>query len=258
MKKAVAIIPARFGSTRLDGKPLVDILGKTMIQRVYEQTIQAIDSVFVATDDDRIKLAVAEFGGNVIMTSSEHQNGTTRCLEAYERIVELTGESYDIIVNVQGDEPMLHPQQLKDLVSCFDQPNTELATLVLPVSSQEDLFNESEVFAVFNRHKQALYFSRAVIPHIRGVHKTRWMEFNTFYKHIGLYGYTYKALREFASLPMSNLEKMESLEQNRWIEGGNTIQVEITDHESIPVDTIDDLEKVRSLLRSRESGEGQF
>ncbi|UTW62954.1 3-deoxy-manno-octulosonate cytidylyltransferase [bacterium SCSIO 12741] len=255
MKKAVAIIPARYGSTRLEGKPLVDILGKTMIQRVYEQTRQAIDTVFVATDDERIKMAVVEFGGNVIMTSPDHENGTTRCLEAYERIMELTGESFDIIVNVQGDEPMLDPQQLRDLLSCFEQPNTQLATLVLPVSSQEDLFNESEVFVVFNRRKEALYFSRAVIPHIRGVHKTRWMEFNTFYKHIGLYGYSYEALKEFAGLPMSNLEKMESLEQNRWIENGNSIRIEITDHDSIPVDTIDDLEKVRYLLKSREEGE---
>ena len=250
--KPLAIIPARFGSSRLEGKPLVDILGKPMIQRVFEQTIKAIPNAFVATDDPRIKQAVTEFGGNVVMTSEDHLNGTTRCLEAYEKIVMATGEEYDVIVNVQGDEPMLEPEQLKDLLLPFSNSETRLATLVIPVSSAEDLFNESEVFVVIDKFKRALYFSRSVIPHIRGIHKTHWLEHNTYYKHVGLYAYTYEALKEFAELPASTLERMESLEQNRWIENGNKIHVEITHHDSIPVDTIDDLEKVRQLLRDKQ------
>lgn len=249
--RSLAIIPARYGSTRLEGKPLVDIVGKPMIQRVYEQTQQAITDVYVATDDERIREVVASFGGNVVMTSANHTNGTTRCLEAYDRISADTGDRYDVVVNVQGDEPMLEPDQLTELLSCFEHEGTELSTLVTPVKSAEDLFNESEVFVVFNARKEALYFSRSVIPHVRGYHITRWMEFNTFYKHIGLYAYTPKALKAFAELPASNLEKLESLEQNRWLENGNAIRLEITHHDSIPVDTIDDLEKVRQLFKER-------
>ena len=249
--KVLAIIPARFGSSRLEGKPLVDILGKPMIQRVYEQTIKAIPDAFVATDDERIKQAVTEFGGNVVMTSADHKNGTTRCLEAYEKIVDNTGVSYDVIVNVQGDEPMLEPNQLSELITPFDKSGVRMSTLVTPVSSPEDLFNESEAFVVLDKNMRALYFSRSVIPHIRGVHKMHWLEHHTYYKHVGLYAYSYEALQEFAQLPLSNLERMESLEQNRWIENGNSIYVEMTNYDSIPVDTIDDLEKVRALLAER-------
>ncbi len=250
--KAIAIIPARFGSSRLEGKPLVDILGKPMIQRVYEQTIKAIPNAFVATDDERIKQAVIEFGGNVIMTSVDHQNGTTRCLEAYERISEKLGEQFDVIVNVQGDEPMLEPDQLKELLQPFEKPEVEFSTLVSPVQSAQDLFNESEVFVVFDKNKRALYFSRAVIPHVRGIHKTHWLEHHTYYKHVGLYAYSHKALKEFASLDSTKLERVEALEQNRWIENGNDIFVELTYHDTIPVDTIDDLKKVRDLLKEKE------
>ncbi len=248
---AIAIIPARFGSSRLEGKPLVDILGKSMIQRVYEQTIKAIPDAFVATDDERIKQTVIEFGGNVIMTSVDHENGTTRCLEAYERIVEKLGKQFDIIVNVQGDEPMLEPDQLNELVQPFKRDGVRFSTLVSPVQSAQDLFNESEVFVVFDQHKKALYFSRAVIPHVRGIHKTHWLEHHTFYKHVGLYAYKYEALKEFAHLEATKLERMESLEQNRWIENGNAIHVELTYHDTIPVDTIDDLKKVRELLKRK-------
>lgn len=246
--KAIAIIPARFGSSRLEGKPLVDILGKPMIQRVYEQTLKSIPNVFVATDDERIKQTVIEFGGNVIMTSADHENGTSRCLEAYERISEKINERYDVIVNVQGDEPMLEPNQLIELVKPFENDKVRFSTLVTPVQSEQDLFNESEVFVVFDKNKKAMYFSRSVIPHIRGIHKTHWLEHYTFYKHVGLYAYSYEALKEFANLPSSKLERVESLEQNRWIENGNDIFVELTYHDTIPVDTIDDLKKVRRLL----------
>lgn len=247
--RPLAIIPARYGSTRLEGKPLVDIIGKPMIQRVYEQTHKAIKDVFVATDDDRIKQAVLEFGGNVVMTRADHENGTTRCLEAAQKVSETLGEQFDVIVNVQGDEPLLEPKQLHDLLRPFSNERTELATLVIPVSTVEDLFNESEVFVVFDIHGRAIYFSREVIPHIRGVHKMHWLEHHTYYKHVGLYAYTPQALERFASLPMTNLERLESLEQNRWIENGLPIHVGITEHESMPVDTVDDLEKVRAIVR---------
>jgi 3-deoxy-manno-octulosonate cytidylyltransferase (CMP-KDO synthetase) len=249
--KTIAIIPARFGSSRLEGKPLVDILGKPMIQRVYEQTLKAIPNVFVATDDERIKQAVIEFGGNVIMTSAEHENGTSRCLEAYERITEKVDEEYDVIVNVQGDEPMLEPVQLDELILPFKNKEVRFSTLVSPVQSAQDLFNESEVFVVFDKKKRAMYFSRSVIPHVRGVHQTHWLEHHTYYKHVGLYAYSYSALKEFANLPSSNLERVESLEQNRWIENGNDIYVELTYHETVSIDTIDDLKKVRSLLKEQ-------
>ena len=249
--KTIAIIPARFGSSRLEGKPLVDILGKPMIQRVYEQTLKAIPNVFVATDDERIKQAVIEFGGNVIMTSAEHENGTSRCLEAYERITEKMGEEYDVIVNVQGDEPMLEPVQLDELILPFNNKKVRFSTLVSPVQSAQDLFNESEVFVVFDKKKRAMYFSRSVIPHVRGVHQAHWLEHHTYFKHVGLYAYSYSALKEFANLPSSNLERVESLEQNRWIENGNDIYVELTYHETVSIDTIDDLKKVRSLLKEQ-------
>jgi len=249
--KTIAIIPARFGSSRLEGKPLVDILGKPMIQRVYEQTLKAIPNVFVATDDERIKQAVVDFGGNVIMTSTDHENGTSRCLEAYEIITKKLNEEYDVIVNVQGDEPMLEPGQLNELIVPFKNKEVRFSTLVSPVQSAQDLFNESEVFVVFDKKKRAMYFSRSVIPHVRGVHQTHWLEHHTYYKHVGLYAYSYSALKEFANLPSSNLERVESLEQNRWIENGNDIYVEFTYHETVSIDTIDDLKKVRSLLKQQ-------
>ena len=247
--RPLAIIPARFGSSRLEGKPLVDILGKPMIQRVFEQAKKAIPTVFVATDDPRIKQVVTEFGGSVVMTSPDHQNGTSRCLEAYEKITDHLGDDFDVIINVQGDEPMLEPSQLSDLITPFQNGNVRMSTLVTPVQNPSDLLNESEAFVVIDRLYRAMYFSRSVIPHVRGVDRSNWLEHHTFYKHVGLYAYTYEALKEFAELPMSNLERMESLEQNRWIENGNEIYVSITHHDSIPVDTLEDLERVRNLLK---------
>ena len=254
--KALAIIPARFGSSRLEGKPLVDILGKPMIQRVYEQAAKAISTVFVATDDVRIKQTVIEFGGNVVMTSADHQNGTTRCLEAYEKISAAMSETYDVVINVQGDEPMLDPSQLTDLLVPFKNEKTRMSTLVTPVINPEDLMNESEAFVILDKDFRAMYFSRSVIPHVRGLNKAHWMEYHTFYKHVGLYAYTYEALKNFAELPVSSLERMESLEQNRWIENGNEIYVAITLCDSIPVDTLEDLERVRAILRDKAEEEG--
>lgn len=245
----LGIIPARYGSTRLEGKPLADIEGKTMIQRVYEQASKAIADVYIATDDERIKEAVESFGGKAVMTSSNHNTGTNRCLEAFEMVSSNTHKKFDIVLNIQGDEPLLVPEQLEELMGCFSDSRTEMATLITPVIRMEDLFNESEVFVVFNKDQFALYFSREVIPHIHGMHKTKWLENNTYHKHLGLYGYTAKALKTFAKLPQTNLELTESLEQNRWIENGGNIKLAVTKHDSIPVDTIDDLERVRKIVR---------
>lgn len=244
----LGIIPARYGSTRLIGKPLLDINGKSMIQRVYEQARTAVDKIYVATDDLRIADVVKSFGGNVVMTSETHTTGTNRCLEALEKI----DGNYDAIINIQGDEPLLVSEQVKELMSCFNDKSTQLATLVTPVLNEADLFNEGEVFVVFDKNRKALYFSRSIIPHVRGVEKTKWMEHHTFYKHVGLYAYTAKVLKEFAEMDPTSLEKTESLEQNRWLENGQSIKVAITHHDTIPVDTMADLEKVRAIIKNLE------
>ena len=247
----LGIIPARYGSTRLEGKPLVDICGKPMIQWVYEESVKALDAVYVATDDERIKAVVEGFGGKVVMTSPSHDNGTTRCLEAWEKIQKIEDQKFDAALNIQGDEPLLHHGSLEDLKKCFEGGETSFATLVIPVTNLEDLFNDSEVFVTFNKKMDALYFSRSVIPAVRGRHKIHWLEVTTFHKHLGLYAYTYEALKEFASLPPSRLEQLESLEQNRWLENGESIKVGITEHDSIPVDTLDDLKRVREIMSKK-------
>ncbi len=247
----LGVIPARYGSTRLEGKPLVDIAGKPMIQWVYEETQKVLDVVYVATDDERIAEVVKAFGGNVVMTSTKHQNGTTRCLEAWDLIAEKESQTFDAVLNIQGDEPLLHHGSLEDLKSCFEGGKTDFATLVIPVTAEEDLFNDSEVFVTFTKNMDALYFSRSVIPHIRGRHKMHWLEEGKFYKHLGLYAYTYKALKSFAIMASSNLENYENLEQLRWLENGGAIKIGITQHESIPVDTKDDLKRVRAIMEKR-------
>ena len=244
----LGIIPARFGSTRLEGKPLADICGKPMIQHVYEQSAKVLENVYVATDDKRIETTVLEFGGKVIMTSTHHNSGTNRCLEAYDIIQKENDTKFDVIINIQGDEPMLEPAQLTELTNCFNNPTTELATLVTKVINSATLLNKSEVFVTFDINKKALYFSRAVIPEIKGVDKSEWMSRTTYYKHVGLYAYTPTALKRFANLPQSNLEITEGLEQNRWIENGYPIHVAITEFDSISVDTQEDLDNIRKIM----------
>ena len=246
--KFLGIIPARYGSTRLEGKPLADIKGKSMIQWVYEKVKLEMDHVYVATDDMRIKNAVEQFGGLAVMTSKDHTTGTNRCLEALQIIEKDTGESFDVVINIQGDEPMIDPDQLRVLKDCFGDQATEMATLVIPVTDAADLENDSEVFVTFDVNMRALYFSRAVIPVVHGVARQDWMTHTTFYKHLGLYAYTKKALADFAHLPQSRIEKLEKLEQNRWLENGGTIKVGITEHQSIPVDTQEDLERIRKII----------
>ncbi|MEN8188090.1 MAG: 3-deoxy-manno-octulosonate cytidylyltransferase [Bacteroidota bacterium] len=246
MKNVIGIIPARYGSTRLEGKPLVDFHGKTMIQRVYEQAGKALSYVLIATDDERIERVVKDFGGNVVMTSPDHTTGTNRCLEAYQIYTKQNDINFDVVLNIQGDEPLLVSDQITSLVSCFDVPNTKMATLVIPTKPGEDI--ESGVFVTFDKNMDALYFSRSVIPFIRDEEKESWTKNQTFYKHVGMYGFTPEALVEFANLPETTLEKSEKLEQLRWLENGNKIKVAITEHQSIPVDTAEDVEKVRRLL----------
>jgi 3-deoxy-manno-octulosonate cytidylyltransferase (CMP-KDO synthetase) len=238
----LGVIPARYASTRFPGKPLVDMLGKPMIQRVYEQVAGLLDEVIVATDDERIYNAVEAFGGQVVMTSSDHKSGTDRCFEAYTRL----NTPYDVIVNIQGDEPFIKPSQIELIKGCFTDPETQIATLVKPFAAEDDfetLFNPNSPKVVINNKQQAVYFSRSVIPYYRGLPHSEWLKNQVYYKHIGLYAYQSKVLEEITSLPQSPLEKAESLEQLRWLENGYKIKTGITHEETIGIDTPEDLEK---------------
>jgi 3-deoxy-manno-octulosonate cytidylyltransferase (CMP-KDO synthetase) len=243
--KFIGIIPARYASTRFPGKPLVDMGGKPMIQRVYERVIKAVDNVYVATDDSRIEKAVRKFGGNVVMTSDRHRSGTDRCYEAYGKV----GKGFDVVINIQGDEPFIQPEQIELLKSCFSNGETLIATLVKPFDKDGDfektLFNPNSPKVVVNNRKEAMYFSRSVIPYIRGVEYTEWLKNQTFYKHIGLYAYQADVLKEITSLSQTALEKAENLEQLRWLENGYKIKVAVTDMETIGIDTPEDLEKAK-------------
>ena len=254
----LGIIPARFGSTRLEGKPLLDICGKPMIQHVYEQAKKLLSHVVVATDDKRIVKAVQDFGGQAVMTSPDHNTGTNRFLEALRVYTKRHDLKFDVVVNIQGDEPLLDPEQIRLLISCFYDEvtdfydrETEMATLVIPVKETDDTFTDSGVFVVMDRLKNALYFSRSVIPFVRDADKSEWQTKHTFYKHIGMYAFTPQTLIEFSSLQQTSLELAESLEQNRWLENGKKIKVEITNSQSIGVDTQEDLDKVRKLLAAK-------
>ena len=251
MMKFIGIIPARYASTRFPGKPLADMNGKPMIQRVYEQVKDVLDSVCVATDDIRIENAVKAFGGQVVMTSDQHRSGTDRCYEAYQKI----GEGYDVIVNIQGDEPFIHPEQIQTIKTCFADANTQIATLVKPFRSDDDfestLFNPNSPKVVLNKNNEAMYFSRSIITYIRGKKYTEWLPSHTFYKHIGLYAYRAQVLKEITQLPQSALELAESLEQLRWLENGYKIKVGITEQETIGIDTPEDMEKALAFLANR-------
>lgn len=244
--KLLGIIPARYASTRLPGKPLADIGGKPMIQHVYERASQAITTVVVATDDKLIVEAVERFGGKAMMTDASHTTGTNRCLE----VVDQLDEDYDVVVNIQGDEPLLEPELLTTLTECFEDPSVRMATLAVKVTSPDDLFNENRVFLVKDKNDDALYFSRSPLPHVRGEQKEDWIQHSEYFRHVGLYAYTPEALRKFAKIPPSHLEKMESLEQLRWLEAGEKIRVKTVSHGSISVDTPADLEKVRQLVKA--------
>lgn len=246
--KFIGIIPARYASARFPGKPLADMAGKPMIQRVYEKVKDVLDTVCVATDDVRIEESVKAFGGNVVMTSESHRSGTDRCFEAYSKV----GEGFDIVINIQGDEPFIHPEQVETIKGCFSDGNTEIATLVKPFKADDDfestLFNPNSPKVVVNKRGEAMYFSRSIIPYIRGKKYTDWLPNHVFYKHIGMYAYRVDILREITQLPQSTLELAESLEQLRWLENGYRIKVGITEQETIGIDTPEDMQKALEFL----------
>lgn len=246
--KFIGIIPARFGSSRFPGKPLADMAGKPMIQRVYEQVCLALDEVWVATDDEKIVSAVEKFGGKAVLTSDLHKSGTDRCYEAYTKV----GDGYDVVINIQGDEPFIQMKQIESIKACFDSNEVELATLVKPFREEdgfEALFNPNSPKVILNKKNEAIYFSRSIIPYIRDAHHEEWLSRHVFYKHIGMYAYRADILAEITRLPQSNLELAESLEQLRWIENGYHIRVGYTDIETIGIDTPEDMEKALRLLK---------
>lgn len=245
--KFIAIIPARYASTRFPGKPLAMLGGKPIIQRVYEQARAVFDRVLVATDDTRIAECVDNFGGKAVMTRPDHRSGTDRCFEAYEK----AGEDCDVVVNVQGDEPFIAPQQLKAVCHCFDNPATDIATLVMPfapTATWDEITNPNSPKVVVGAGGRALYFSRSVIPYIRGSEHTEWPRRHTFFKHIGLYAYRSEVLKRLTALPPSPLEMAESLEQLRWLEAGYTITTAETHTATIGIDTPADLERAAQFL----------
>ncbi|MFI3327600.1 MAG: 3-deoxy-manno-octulosonate cytidylyltransferase [Rikenellaceae bacterium] len=251
MNRVLAIIPARYGSSRFPGKPLAMLGGMTVIERVYKQVATAVSNVVVATDDERIFAAVKSFGGDVVMTSAEHTSGTDRCCEAYEKVVAEKGTEFDIVINVQGDEPFIAKEQIESLVKCFDSDSVDIATLVKPfeVSDGIDaLENPNSPKVVVSKDMCAIYFSRSVIPYLRGVEREEWLKNHTFYKHIGMYGFRSKALKEVTKLPQSSLEIAESLEQLRWIENGYKIGVGTTNIQTIGIDTPEDLAEAEKFL----------
>lgn len=247
--KFIGIIPARYASTRFPGKPLADICGKAMIERVYLQVKMALDDVCVATDDERIAGVVRSFGGNVVMTSAEHRSGTDRCYEAYCNIK----SDADVVVNIQGDEPFINPRQITELMGCFDDPSTQIATLVRPFDPAlgiDALINPNTPKVVFDQNRFALYFSRSVIPYVRGSEQAQWTEKASFFTHIGMYAYRADVLKQITSLPQSPLELAESLEQLRWLQNGYKIKVGVNDCVTIGIDTPADLERACQLFVS--------
>jgi 3-deoxy-manno-octulosonate cytidylyltransferase (CMP-KDO synthetase) len=243
------IIPARYASSRFPGKPLVLIGNKPMIQRVYDQASKSLEMVWVATDDKRIFDAVSDFGGKAVMTSPNHLSGTDRCAEAVTKISQETGKTIDVVINIQGDEPFIKPEQITLLINCFDDETVELATLIRKVEPGEEIFNPNQPKVIINSNGDAIYFSRAAIPYVRDSEKNDWSKKHIFYKHPGLYAYKTETLKKITLLPRSSLEISESLEQNRWIENGYLIRTAVTQWESIGIDTPGDLEKAKSLLK---------
>jgi len=243
----VGIIPARYASTRFPGKPLIEIEGKSMIQRVYEQTkkTKALTEVIVATDDSRIYDHVKAFGGEAVMTKEDHPSGTDRCYEALQQL----REPYQYVINIQGDEPFIDPQQIDELAAVLQDGSAELATQMIPVTGYDVLFDMGEVKIVLNDKLEALYFSRMVIPYIKGVAQEEWHKHHTYYRHVGMYAYRADVLEQITKLPVSSLEKAESLEQLRWLEAGFKIKCVVTQFDSHCIDTPEDVEKVLKLMK---------
>jgi len=247
----LGLIPARFASSRFPGKPLANIDGKSMIQRVFEQSSACFSQVYVATDDNRIRDHVLGFGGKIVMTSPEHRSGTDRCAEAAQFLSSAEGLKFDVIVNIQGDEPFIQPEQLNLLCTCFNDSQTEIASLVKKINNYDDLFNPNIPKVILNQKSEAIYFSRNTIPYLRNFPKEQWLEKHIFFKHIGLYAYRFDTLLKLTALPPSSLEIAESLEQIRWIENGYKIKIAKTEFETIAIDTPEDLEKAELFLKKK-------
>lgn len=246
--KFVGIIPARYASTRFPGKPLADILGQPMIQRVYERASQVLDTVVVATDDQRIYDAVVQFGGRVVMTSENHKTGTDRCYEALTKLP----ETYDVVINIQGDEPFIAIDQIEALKNCFVSDQIQLATLVKPFDANisiDELENPNTPKVILSQAGEAICFSRSVIPYLRGVEKSQWAAAHTYYKHIGIYAYRTDILAQITKMTQTPIEKAESLEQLRWLENGLHIHVAITLSDNHSIDTPEDLQRVVALMK---------
>jgi 3-deoxy-manno-octulosonate cytidylyltransferase (CMP-KDO synthetase) len=247
MTEILGIIPARYNSTRLHGKALLPIGGISMIQRVYTQVIKCpmITSTYVATDNQLIYDHVVGFGGNAVLTSESHQSGTDRCFEAYLNI----GKTFDYIINIQGDEPFIVPQQIEILANLLNG-DTEIATLVKKIEDFKTLFNENTPKVILNKNFEAIYFSRQTIPFVRETEKDNWLSNNVFYKHLGIYGFKIDTLKKITQLPQSALELAEKLEQLRWIENGYKIKVGISPYDSIGIDTQADLDEAQKFILS--------
>lgn len=246
--QVLGIIPSRYGSTRFPGKPLALIGSKPMVQWVYEKASSAIEEVFVATDDSRIEAAVQQFNGHCILTSPEHRSGTDRCAEALKKISQLTGKRYDVVVNIQGDEPFIHPEQITSLLGCFSDPSTDIATLAIAIEEREDIFDPNKPKVVLGENKNALYFSRSPIPYIQGKDREDWLKSGKFLRHIGIYAYRSEVLEKITKLIPSQAELSESLEQLRWLSNGFKIKVEETRYGPFGIDTPADLEKARQKM----------
>jgi 3-deoxy-manno-octulosonate cytidylyltransferase (CMP-KDO synthetase) len=242
----IGIIPARYASTRFPGKPLVIIEGKTMLQRVVEQSKKAalLNELVVATDDARIEDHCKSLDVKCILTKAGHPSGTDRCNEAYK----LSGTNAAYIINIQGDEPFLHPDQIDSLAKACDG-KTELATQMIKCNNYELLVDTGEVKIVLNEHKEALYFSRSIIPFVKNEDPKNWHLKHTYYRHVGMYAYRADILEKISKLPVSSLEKAESLEQLRWLQNGFIIKCVETAYESHCVDTPEDIEKVLKLMK---------
>ena len=246
--KFIGIIPARYASTRFPGKPLAMLGGRTVIQRVYEQATAILDEAYVATDDERIFQAVEQFGGRAIMTRADHKSGTDRIEEAAEKI----GTQADVIINIQGDEPFIQKSQIETLMHLFDEPSTQIGTLGKRFESIEAAMNPNSPKIVTDKRGFALYFSRSIIPYVRGKEQSEWLQHFPYLKHLGLYAYRREVLQEVTQLPQSPLEIAESLEQLRWLENGYRIRVGLTDVETVGIDTPEDLQRAEEFLASRE------
>lgn len=245
--KFIGLIPARYASTRFPGKPLALLNGKPVIQHVYEQAAKVLDAVYVATDDERIYNKVLAFGGKAVMTSAEHHSGTDRIEEALEKV----GGDFDVVVNIQGDEPFIAQSQIETLCQCFVDKATQIATLGKPFECIEAAENPNSPKIVVDNRGYALYFSRSIIPFVRGTERQDWLSKYPFLKHLGIYAYRTNVLKEITKLPQSSLELAESLEQLRWLQNGYRIKVGLTDVETVGIDTPDDLQRAEEFIRNR-------